>query len=75
MTLTEEQVRAEAQILDEAERTRTQARQTTSIHPDMTMCDAYRVQAAWLDIKTARGEAVVGHNVWIAIQHFSAKCR
>lgn len=72
MTLTEEQVRAEAQILDEAERTRTQARQTTSVHPDMTMDDAYRVQAAWLDIKTARGEAVVGHKIGLTSRAMQA---
>lgn len=44
--LTGEQIAAEAEILDQAERPRTQARQTTSIHPEISMGDAYRVQAA-----------------------------
>ena len=42
---------AEAALLDEAERTRTQIRQTTSVYPTMTMDGAYAIQSAWLDIK------------------------
>lgn len=63
MTLTEEQVRDEAATLDEAERTATQVRQTTSIYPDMTVDDAYRVQAAWLDLRLERGETLMGHKI------------
>ena len=40
MTLTDADVEAEAALLDEAETTATQIRQTTSVHPDMTMDDA-----------------------------------
>ena len=47
--LSDEQITAEAEILDQAERTRAQARQTTSVYPDMSMDDAYRVQAAGRD--------------------------
>ena len=72
MTLTDEQVRAEAGVLDSAEQTRTQARQTTSVYPDMSMDDAYRVQAAWLDIKLARGEAVVGHKIGLTSRAMQA---
>ena len=72
MTLTNEQVAAEAATLDEAERTRTQARQTTSVYPDMSMDDAYRVQAAWLDLKTARGEAIVGHKIGLTSRAMQA---
>lgn len=72
MTLTAEQIRAEAELLDEAERTRTQARQTTSVYPDMSMDDAYRVQNAWLDIKTARGEVVVGHKIGLTSRAMQA---
>lgn len=61
--LTVEQVVGEARILDEAEATATQVRQTTSAYPDMTIDDAYRVQAAWLDLKVARGERLVGHKI------------
>ena len=38
--LTMEQIASEAGILDHAERTRTQARQTTSVYPDMSVDDA-----------------------------------
>lgn len=62
-TLTDEQARAEAALFDQAERTATQVRQTTSVHPDMTLDDAYRVQAAWLDLRLARGETLVGHKI------------
>ena len=72
MTLTPEQITAEAALLDEAERTRTQARQTTSVYPDMTMDDAYAVQNAWLDLKTGRGEAVVGHKIGLTSRAMQA---
>ena len=61
--LTEDQIRAEAELLDAAERERRQVRQTTSVYPAMTTDEAYRVQAAWLDIRLARGEKVVGHKI------------
>ncbi len=61
--LTTQQIETEAALLDQAERTATQIRQTTSVHPYMTMDEAYRVQAAWLDRKTARGEKLVGHKI------------
>lgn len=63
MTLTDAEVRAEAGRLDEAERTATQVDQTTSAHPDMTIADAYAVQAAWSDLRTSRGEVVIGHKI------------
>lgn len=62
-TLSDEAVRAEAVLFDEAERTRTQMRQTTEVHPGTTLDDAYRIQAAWRDIKLARGETIVGHKI------------
>lgn len=62
-TLDDDVVTAEAALLDEAERTATQIRQTTTVHPDMTMADAYRIQGAWLDRKLARGEQLVGHKI------------
>ncbi len=61
--LTDGEMRAEAQLLDTAERERRQVRQTTSVYPDMTMDEAYRVQAAWLDIRLDRGERVIGHKI------------
>ena len=44
--LTGEQIRAEAELLDTAERERRQVRQTTGAYPHMTIDEAYRVQAA-----------------------------
>lgn len=72
MTLTSDQVLAEASLLDEAERTRRQARQTTSVHPDMTLDDAYRVQAAWLDLRLARGETMVGQKIGLTSRAMQA---
>ena len=54
---------AEAEVLDDAERAATQVRQTTSVYPDLTIDDAYAIQAAWLRRKLARGERLVGHKI------------
>lgn len=75
LTLTDDQVAAEAALLDEAERTATQVRQTTSVHPDMTMADAYRVQAAWRELKVARGERLVGHKIGLTSRAMQAAMR
>ncbi|MEM9521701.1 MAG: 2-oxo-hept-4-ene-1,7-dioate hydratase [Actinomycetota bacterium] len=72
LTLTPEQIAAEAAMLDEAERTRIQMRQTTSVYPLMTMDDAYAIQNAWLAIKTGRGEAVVGHKIGLTSRAMQA---
>lgn len=61
--LNDAQVAAEVKLLDEAERTGKQLRQSTAVHPDMTIDDAYRVQAAWLERKLARGERLIGHKI------------
>jgi len=61
--IAEEAVRAEAALLDEADRSATQGRQTTMIYPAMTLDEAYRVQAAWQDLRVGRGEVLVGHKI------------
>ena len=61
--LTGDEIRAEAELLDTAERERRQVRQTTGVYPHMTIDEAYRVQAAWLDIRRGRGEKVIGHKI------------
>lgn len=61
--LSPEQIEAEAGLLDEAEATAGQIRQTTSVYPEMTLDEAYRVQAAWLQRKVERGEQLVGHKI------------
>ena len=62
-TLSDDVVMAEAARLDEAERTRTQMRQMTQDYPSATIDDAYRIQAAWQELKLARGEELVGHKI------------
>lgn len=72
MPITDSQAAAEAALLDQAERTATPIRQTTSVHPDMTLDDAYRVQAAWLDLKLARGETMAGHKIGLTSRAMQA---
>ncbi len=72
MSLSDDDVAAEAALLDDAEATATQIRQSTSVHADMTMDDAYRVQAAWLDRKLARGEELVGHKIGLTSRAMQA---
>jgi 2-oxo-hept-3-ene-1,7-dioate hydratase len=63
MTLSEGAITAEAALLDRAESTAQQIRQTTEANPDMTIDDAYVVQAAWRELKLARGEVMIGHKI------------
>lgn len=72
MSLSDADVAAEAALLDHAESTAMQIRQTTAVHPDMTMHDAYRVQAAWLDRKVARGQRLVGHKIGLTSRAMQA---
>jgi len=72
MPLTPDQALSEAMLLDDAERTATQLRQTTSVYPDMTIDDAYRVQAAWRDQRLARGEVLVGHKIGLTSRAMQA---
>jgi 2-oxo-hept-3-ene-1,7-dioate hydratase len=70
--LNDDQIRAEAELLDAAELTRVQTRQTTGVYPDMTIEEAYRVQAAWRDIKEARGEKLIGHKIGLTSKAMQA---
>ncbi len=71
-TLSDADVRAEAELLDRAERTSRQVRQSTAAHPSMTIEDAYRVQGAWLDLKLARGETLYGHKIGLTSRAMQA---
>ncbi|MEM7275881.1 MAG: 2-oxo-hept-4-ene-1,7-dioate hydratase [Actinomycetota bacterium] len=62
----------EAARLDEAERTATQMSQTTGRHPDLTLDDAYRIQAAWRSLRLARGERVIGHKIGLTSRAMQA---
>lgn len=67
-----EDAAAEASLLDEAERTATQMRQTTEQHPNLTIDDAYVIQAAWQEHKLARGEKLVGHKIGLTSRAMQA---
>ncbi len=71
-TLTPDQAEAEAARLDAAELGFTQVSQTTLTHPDMTIDDAYLVQAAWRDLRIARGETMVGHKIGLTSRAMQA---
>ena len=71
-TLSDDEVRAEARLLDEAERTASQIRQTTAVHPEATIADAYRIQTAWLEARLARGEELVGHKIGLTSRAMQA---
>lgn len=62
----------EAAMLDEAERTATQLRQTTEVYPDLTIDDAYKIQAEWQRIKLDRGEEIVGHKIGLTSRAMQA---
>jgi 2-oxo-hept-3-ene-1,7-dioate hydratase len=72
VTLTKDEVDVEAALLDRAEASATQIRQSTSVYPEMTIDDAYRVQAAWRDLKLARGETIVGHKIGLTSRAMQA---
>jgi 2-oxo-hept-3-ene-1,7-dioate hydratase len=63
MALSNDQIRATAERLDHAEKTRTQIRQISLEHPGITLDDAYAIQKAWVAIKIAEGRVVKGHKI------------
>jgi 2-oxo-hept-3-ene-1,7-dioate hydratase len=71
-SLTIEQITTEAGLLDHAEQTATQMRQTTTQYPDMTMADAYTIQNEWLRLKLSRGETLVGHKIGLTSRAMQA---
>ncbi|MEI3850723.1 MULTISPECIES: 2-oxo-hept-4-ene-1,7-dioate hydratase [unclassified Ensifer] len=56
-------IEAAAAALDSAERERVQTGLLSLKHPEMTMDDAYAVQAAWVKQKIARGRRVIGWKI------------
>ena len=61
--LTPAQIQDAAHRLDEAERSRVQLRQLSRQYPEMTIDDAYAVQAAWVAHKLGQGRRVYGHKI------------
>ena len=52
-----------ARRLNDAERERTQIRQISLDHPDITIDDAYAIQRAWVAMKLAEGRTLKGHKI------------
>ncbi len=67
-----EQAAAEAARLDEAERQRAQVTQSTLLHPNLDIDDAYRIQAEWQKLRLARGETMVGHKIGLTSRAMQA---
>jgi len=63
ITLTTEQIKAEAERLHQAEQKRQQIKPQTTFYPNMTIEDAYQIQNAWIEKKVANGRTIVGHKV------------
>ncbi|MFK0276835.1 2-oxo-hept-4-ene-1,7-dioate hydratase [Ensifer sp. NPDC090286] len=61
--LDKSQIEAAAGALDAAERERIQTGLLSLKHPEMTMDDAYAVQAAWVKQKIAAGRRVIGWKI------------
>jgi len=61
--LTSNDIEQAALNLDEAERARVQTGLLSLKHPEMTMDDAYAVQAAWVKKKIARGRKPIGWKI------------
>ncbi|MCL4122430.1 UNVERIFIED_CONTAM: hypothetical protein GTU68_003626 [Idotea baltica] len=47
-------------------------RQSTAEFPDLTIDDAYVIQAAWQELKLARGEVLVGHKIGLTSRAMQA---
>lgn len=63
MPLSREDIRAAAERLDRAEKTRTQIRQLSQEFPAITLDDSYAIQKAWIEIKVSAGRTVKGHKI------------
>ena len=58
--------------LDTAERSRQQIRAVSVRHPEATIADAYRIQAAWIERKVAAGRAILGHKIGLTSKAMQA---
>ena len=60
---TEEQIEALALELNNAEKTRTQVEHFSKRFPGMTIEDGYRINRAWMTLKSAEGRTIIGHKI------------
>jgi 2-oxo-hept-3-ene-1,7-dioate hydratase len=63
MPLTTDDIASAASRLHQAEKTRTQIRQLSQDHPEITIEDAYAIKTAWIEIKLGEGRVVKGHKI------------
>src|SRR5215475_565302 len=63
MALSPEEIRAAAERLDRAEKTRIQIRQLSQEFPSITIDDAYSIQKMWIEMKVASGRVIKGHKI------------
>lgn len=61
--LNDEQITKAAAAIHAAEKQRSQARAVTLEHPDMSLDDAYRIQARWMALKQAEGREIRGYKI------------
>ncbi|MFK0164430.1 2-oxo-hept-4-ene-1,7-dioate hydratase [Rhizobium sp. NPDC090279] len=61
--LSQDEIQAAAESLDQAERTRVQMGLLSLKHPQMTMDDSYAVQSAWVKKKIAAGRKPIGWKI------------
>ena len=61
--MTADEIQRAAELLHRAEQTRTQIRQLSQDHADITIADAYAIQKAWIGIKVAEGRIIKGHKI------------
>lgn len=71
-TLSDEAVRAAAEALDQAEKSRSQVRLLSELHPGITMDDAYAIQSAWVQMKIAAGDPVIGWKIGLTSKAMQA---
>tara|TARA_B110000967_G_C18717508_1_gene475897 strand:- start:44 stop:847 length:804 start_codon:yes stop_codon:yes gene_type:complete len=72
MALTEQQIIEAAQRLDAAENARQQTGLMSLAFPNMTMNDAYAIQAGWVAHKLASGRHIVGHKIGLTSKAMQA---
>ena len=63
MALSKDDIRAAAERLDNADKTRKQIRQLSLEYPRITLEDAYAIQKAWVEMKVTQGRIVKGHKI------------
>lgn len=72
MALSKQHIAQAAQTLDLAEQSRQQTGLMSLAYPDMTMDDAYAIQAGWVAHKLASGRCIVGHKIGLTSKAMQA---